>query len=127
MKNFLVLMSFVLPLTLMAQTRPMPKKSNSKMTPKNEIVKAQKQKPTSFAYMIMTVEEVKKTKKEDSVTEFKFESFDDSHSKKMEEYFKINKKSIIDILNKLGQLGWELVSVNNEHYFFKNRFIDKNR
>ena len=120
MKNILILLIFVVPINLLAQTRPMPKKSNGKTATKNEITK--EQKPIPFVYMIMTVEEVKKTKKEDPVIKFKFNSFDSRHSQKMEDNFK-NAESVVVILNKLGQRGWELVSVNNENYFFKNRFI----
>ncbi len=124
MKNFLTLMIFVLPLTLFSQTRPMPKKPNFNATPKNEIMG--EQKPTSFVYLIMTVEEVKKTKKDDANIKFKFNSFDDRLSEKMDDNFK-TEKSVINVLNKLGQRGWELVSVNNEYYFFKNRFFNINR
>jgi len=121
MKNFLALMIYVLPLTLFSQTRPMPKKPNFNETPKNEIMP--EQKPTSFVYLIMTVEEVKKTKKDDSDIKFKFNSFDDRLSEKMDDIFK-TEKSVINVLNKLGQRGWELVSINNEYYFFKNRFFN---
>ena len=37
MKKILILMSFVLPLTILAQTKPMPKKTNGKTTPKMKI------------------------------------------------------------------------------------------
>ena len=44
----------------------------------------------------------------------------------MDDNFK-TETSVINVLNKLGQRGWELVSVNNEYYFFKNRFFNINR
>ena len=124
MKNILIFLIFVVPINLLSQTRAIPKKSDDKTAAKNEITK--EQKPISFVYMIMTVEEVKKTKKEDPVIKFKFDSFDSRHSQKMEDNFK-NAESVVVILNKLGQRGWELVSVNNENYFFKNRFIGLKR
>ena len=62
MKKILILMCFVLPLTLLAQTRPMPKKPNGKTAPKNENMRGEK--PTQLVYMILKVEEVKKSKKE---------------------------------------------------------------
>ena len=124
MKKILILMCFVLPLTILAQTRPMPKKPNGKTAPKNENMRGEK--PTQFVYMIMKVEEVKKSKKEVSTTKFKIESFDSRYSKKIHDYIK-DKTSTIDVLNLLGLRGWELVSVNNEHYYFKNRFLVKNK
>ena len=42
MKKILVLMSFVLPITILAQTRPMPKKTNGKNYKKENIIKAKK-------------------------------------------------------------------------------------
>ena len=125
MKKILVLMSFVLPLTILAQTRPMPsKKPNGKTAPKNENMRGEK--PTQFVYMIMKVEEVKKSKKEASTTKFKIESFDSRYSEKIYDYIK-DKTSTIEVLNLLGRRGWELVSVNNEHYYFKNRFLAEKR
>ena len=125
MKKILVLMSFVLPLTILAQTRPMPsKKPNGKTAPKNENMRGEK--PTQFVYMIMKVEEVKKSKKEASTTKFKIESFDSRYSEKIYDSIK-DKTSTIEVLNLLGRRGWELVSVNNEHYYFKNRFLAEKR
>jgi len=124
MKKILILMSFVLPLTILAQTRPMSKKPNGKTAPKNENMRGEK--PTQFVYMIMKVEEVKKSKKEVSTTKFKIESFDSRYSEKIHDYIK-DKTSTIEVLNLLGLRGWELVSVNNEHYYFKNRFLVKNK
>lgn len=124
MKKILILMSFVLPLTILAQTKPMPKKTNGKTTPKNENMRGEM--PTHFLYMIMKVEEVKKSKKEEPTTKFKFQSFDSRYSGKLNDIVK-DKTSTIEVLNLLGRRGWELVSVNNEHYYFKNRFLAKNR
>ena len=125
MKKILILMSFVLPLTILAQTRPMPpKKPNGKTAPKNENMRGEK--PTHFVYMIMKVEEVKKSKKEESTTKFKIESFDSRYSEKIYDSIK-DKTSTIEVLNLLGRRGWELVSVNNEHYYFKNRFLAEKR
>jgi hypothetical protein len=124
MKKILILMSFVLPLTILAQTRPMPKKPNGKTAPKNENMRGEK--PTHFVYMIMNVEEVKKTKKEEPTTKYKFQSFDSRYSEKIYHSIK-DKTSTIEVLNLLGRRGWELVSVNNEHYYFKNRFLAEKR
>ncbi len=124
MKKILILMCFVLPLTILAQTRPLPKKPNGKTAPKNENMRGEK--PTNFLYMIMTVEEVKKSKKEEATTKFKFQSFDSRYSERLSVSTK-NKTSTIEVLNLLGSSGWELVSVNNEHYYFKNRFLAEKR
>lgn len=124
MKKILILMCFVLPLTILAQTRPLPKKPNGKTAPKNENMRGEK--PTNFLYMIMTVEEVKKSKKEETPTKFKFQSFDSRYSERLSVSTK-NKTSTIEVLNLLGRSGWELVSVNNEHYYFKNRFLAEKR
>ena len=124
MKKILILMCFVLPLTLLAQTRPMPKKPNGKTAPKNENMRGEK--PTHFLYMIMTVEEVKKSKKEETTNKFKFQSFDRRYSERLYASTK-DKTSTIEVLNLLGRSGWELVSVNNEHYYFKNRFLAEKR
>lgn len=124
MKKILILMCFVLPLTILAQTRPLPKKPNGKTAPKNENMRGEK--PTNFLYMIMTVEEVKKSKKEETTTKFKFQSFDSRYSERLSVSTK-NKTSTIEVLNLLGSSGWELVSVNNEHYYFKNRFLAEKR
>ena len=124
MKKILVLMSFVLPLTILAQTRPMSKKPNVKSVSKNENIRSEK--PTHFIYMIMKVEKVKKSKKEEATTKFKFQSLDGRYSNKMFDSIK-DKTSTIEVLNLLGRRGWELVSVNNEHYYFKNRFLAEKR
>ena len=124
MKKILILMSFVLPLTILAQTRPMPKKTNGKTAPKNENMRGEK--PAQFVYMIMKVEEVKKSKKEEPTTNFIFQSFDNRYSEKIGAAVN-TKKSVIDVLNMLGQRGWELVSVENGRYFFKNKSLAQKR
>ena len=74
----------------------------------------------------MKVEKVKKSKKEEATTKFKFQSLDGRYSNKMFDSIK-DKTSTIEVLNLLGRRGWELVSVNNEHYYFKNRFLAEKR
>jgi phosphoglycolate phosphatase-like HAD superfamily hydrolase len=121
MRKILILMSFVLPVALMAQTRPAPKKAiDRKPATKDNI---RQEKPTVHSYMIMEVVEVK-SKKEPTVLQFKFESLDRRISDKYQNSFK-NVKTVIDALNKLGQRGWELVSVENRRYFLKNKFVAK--
>ena len=74
----------------------------------------------------MTVEEFKKSKKEETTTKFKFQSFDSRYSERLNASTK-DKTSTLEVLNLLGRSGWELVSVNNEHYYFKNRFLAEKR
>jgi hypothetical protein len=124
MKKILILMCFVLPLTILAQTRPMPKKSNGKTPSKNENMRGEK--ATHFLYMIMIIEEVKKSKKVETTTKFKFQTFDSRYSEKLYASIK-DKTSTIEVLNLLGRSGWELVSINNQHYYFKNRFLAEKR
>jgi phosphoglycolate phosphatase-like HAD superfamily hydrolase len=122
MRKILILMSFILPVALMAQTRPAPKKAVDRPVSKNN---AKFEKPASFSYLIMHVVE-KKTKKQVSALEFKFKSFDKRYSEKIFKDFE-NVNSVVDALNKLGQRGWELVSVENGRYFFKSRFVGVKR
>ena len=124
MKKFLVLMIFVFPLATLAQTRPMPNKPNGKTVSKNENMRVEK--PTHYFYLIIKVDEVKKSKKDEPSTIFNVESFDSRHSDKIYNTIK-DKTSIIEVLNVLGRRGWELVSVNNENYYFKNSELAKKR
>ena len=124
MKKFLVLMIFVFPLATLAQTRPMPKKPNGKTASKNENMRVEK--PTHYFYLIIKVDEVKKSKKDEPSTIFNVESFDSRHADKIYNTIK-DKTSIIEVLNVLGRRGWELVSVNNENYYFKNSELAKKR
>ena len=122
MKKVLILISFVLPISLMAQTRPMSKKAVDRTASTKEI---RNSKPISYSYMIMNVIE-KKSKKQSSVYKFEFISFDKMYSEKIEKAA-LSRKSIIDVLNMLGQRGWELVSIENGSYFFKNRSLGPKR
>ena len=68
----------------------------------------------------------KKVQKDESSTIFNIEDFDSRHSDKIYNTIK-DKTSIIEVLNVLGRRGWELVSVNNENYYFKNSELARKR
>ena len=116
MRKILILTSFILPITILAQTRPMPKKTNQKTVAKENIIKAKK--PIPFVYMSMDVEEINQKKQEKSFN-LKFNSFDVKYSDKIYKSVK-HLNSVIDVLNFLGEKRWELVAVENGRYFFKN-------
>ena len=116
MRKILILTSFILPITILAQTRPMPKKTNQKTVAKENIIKAKK--PIPFVYMSMDVEEINQKKQEKSFN-LKFKSFDVKYSDKIYKSVK-HLNSVIDVLNFLGEKRWELVAVENGRYFFKN-------
>ena len=116
MRKILILMSFVLPITILAQTRPMPKKANVKNATKDNIIKDKK--PTPYVYMSMEVVETNKKKQQKSFS-FKFKSFDDKYTDRIYKSVK-NLNSVIDVLNFLGTKNWELVAVENGRFFLKN-------
>lgn len=116
MRKILILTSFILPITILAQTRPMPKNTNQKTVAKENIIKAKK--PIPFVYMSMDVEEINQKKQEKSFN-LKFNSFDVRYSDKIYKSVK-HLNSVIDVLNFLGEKRWELVAVENGRYFFKN-------
>ena len=118
MKKIIIMMAFVLPISLLAQTRPAPKKSIDK---KIEDRSYKAEKPKAYAYITMDVVEIK-SKKEPSIMKFKFESFDQKYSDKIT---KVTQKceSVISVLNILGKKGWELVAVEGQRYYFKNSFV----
>lgn len=118
MKNILILLIIFLPMTLLAQTKPMPNNSKNNTT-KDKILK--EKKPAPYAYMIMNVAE-NTSKKNSPRFSFKFRSFSKKHTNRLNNSIE-GKGSVIEVLNLLGQRGWELVAVDNGSYFFKHRNI----
>ena len=53
---------------------------------------------------------------------FKFRSFSKKHTNRLNKSIE-GKESVIEVLNLLGQRGWELVAVDNGSYFFKHKNI----
>lgn len=111
MKKVILMLAFVLPLAMMAQTRPAPAK---KPVPAERVSK-------KVNYMEMTYSEEmvgKKGSKELKVT-YAFNSTNPRIDKVMTETSR-KFKTVVDALNYLSSMGWELVSVSDEKYYFRN-------
>ena len=119
MKNILILLIIFLPMTLLAQTKPMSNNSKDKTT-KDKVLN--EKKPAPYAYMVMNVTE-NISKKNSPRFSFKFRSFSVKHTNRLNKSIE-GKGSVIEVINLLGQRGWELVAVDNGSYFFKHRSID---
>ena len=120
MKNILIFLIIFLPMTLLAQTKPMPNNSKDKTT-KDKVLN--EKKPAPYAYMVMNVTE-NISKKNNPRFSFKFRSFSVKHTNRLNKSIE-GKGSVIEVINLLGQRGWELVAVDNGSYFFKHKSIDR--
>ena len=120
MKNALIFLIIFLPMTLLSQTKPMPNNSKDKTT-KDKVLN--EKKPAPYAYMVMNVTE-NISKKNTPRFSFKFRSFSVKHTNRLNKSIE-GKGSVIEVINLLGQRGWELVAVDNGSYFFKHRSIDR--
>lgn len=120
MKNILIFLIIFLPMTLLAQTKPMSNNSKDKTT-KDKVLN--EKKPAPYAYMVMNVTE-NISKKNSPRFSFKFRSFSAKHTNRLNKSIE-GKGSVIEVINLLGQRGWELVAVDNGSYFFKHRSIDR--
>ena len=105
MKNIIIIISFVLPISILAQTKPMPKKSNNI-------------KNIDQVFVIqMDVKEIS-NKKSTPKFEFNFDRAEFS-DKLNNAISKLNLTTVIQVLNYLEVKGWELVSVDENIYFFR--------
>lgn len=111
MKNVILIMALVLPFTILAQTRPSPAKKPLKSERNDKMVN----------YMEMTFSEelVGKKGNKKVKTTYSFNSTEkrvDEMLEKSSDKF----KSVVHALNYLNSLGWELISVSGDKYYFKN-------
>ena len=122
MKNIIIFISFVLPLSILAQTKPMPNKDRSKSNFHNKDF-------SKISVMIMDVNEIK-NKKNKSSFEFYFTTISDEFSNRMnKEILSLNFNSVVKVIDHLNKMGWHLVSVNNNKYFFNKgakKYLSKN-
>ena len=113
MKKVILMMTLVLPLAMMAQTRPSPTK---KPIPSE---KERVFKPVNYMEMTLTEELVGKKGNKEVKTSYSFNStnkrIDDMIAKSSSKF-----KSVVQALNYLNSLGWELISVSGDKYYFKN-------
>ena len=100
-----------MPLSILAQTKPMPNKDRSKSNFHNKDF-------SKVVVMTMDVNEIK-NKKNKSSFEFYFTTISDEFSNRMNKEILILKfNSVVKVLNHLNKMGWHLVSVDNNTYFF---------
>ena len=106
MKNIIIIISFVLPISILAQTKPMPKKSNNINIDQVFVIQ-------------MDVKEIS-NKKSTPKFEFNFTTtrpeFSENLSKSIS---KLNLTKVIQVLNYLEIKGWELVTVDENMYLFR--------
>ena len=121
MKKTLLMLCFMLPMFLMAQNRPDKQRNDKKHFA-----------PVSFVYMTMEMNQInkpvespkrnknKKSKEiSKSKTNYTFESLNknlvNSLSKQSADF-----KTEMDALNLLGRMGWELVHIKGNKFYFKS-------
>ena len=111
MKNVILIMALVLPLTILAQTRPSPAKK--------PLLSEKKEKTVNYMEMTFTQELVGKKDKQQVKTTYAF----NSTNKRVDEMLEKSSdkfKSVVHALNYLNAMGWELISVSGDKYYFKN-------
>ena len=111
MKKVILMMAFVLPLAMMAQTRPSPAK---KPVPSERV-----SKKVNYMEMKYSEEMVGKKGSKELKKSYSFNSTNSSIDKRMTESSR-KFATVVDALNYLSSMGWELVSVSDEKYYFKN-------
>lgn len=121
MKKILIFAVFILPLAMMSQTRPSPKKIQDRPT----YSKDKPVIPTQYSYLIMQIVE-KKVKKGQNPYTYSIDSFDAKYSEKISRLIN-DKITVIDALNYLGMRGWQLVTIDNGSYYFKSNSIGVKR
>ena len=111
MKKVILMMAFVLPLAMMAQTRPSPAKK--------PVPSEKKKKKVNYMEMKYSEEMVGKKGSKELKKSYSFNSTNSSIDKRMTESSR-KFATVVDALNYLSSMGWELVSVSDEKYYFKN-------
>ena len=111
MKKVILMMAFVLPLAMMAQTRPSPAK---KPVPSERV-----SKKVNYMEMKYSEEMVGKKGSKELKKSYSFNSTNPRIDKMMTETSR-KFETVVDALNYLSSMGWELVSVTDEKYYFKN-------
>ena len=107
----MLMMVFVLPLALMAQTRPSPAKKPLTMQKEDKTV--------NYLEMVVLEESIGKKGSKEIKTTYSFnctnKRIDDMLTEKSPKF-----ETVIHALNYLSGMGWELVSVSENKYYLKN-------
>ncbi len=111
MKKVILMMAFILPLAMMAQTRPSPAK---KPVPSERV-----SKKVNYMEMKYSEEIVGKKGSKELKMFYSFNSNNVNIDKRMTETSR-KFATVVHALNYLSSMGWELVSVSDEKYYFKN-------
>ena len=111
MKKVILIMAFILPLAIMAQTRPSPAKKS--------IISERVSKKVNYMEMKYSEEMIGKKGSKELKKTYSFNSTNDFIDKRMTETSR-KFETVVDALNYLSSMGWELVSVTDEKYYFKN-------
>lgn len=118
MKKVILMMALVLPLAMMAQTRPSPAK---KPVPSE---KERAFKPVNYMEMTVTEELVGKKGNKELKTSYSF----NSTNKRIDDMIvdvSSKFKTVVHALNYLNSMGWELISVSGNKYYLKNTKREK--